>query len=323
MGRAPGLLLTSRGGLLVVIKTLSPIRAFRERGNLLVHNRQNRLPQCRVVPQTGTMTHKQWEEYGQELLRLRTEAGMTQRQLGNKVGLSHTMIGSLERARRTPNSDYSVAFDEALETGGTLSRLLRDVINRRSVPEWFRDALLVEREAVEIREFESLVIPGMLQTEDHAHSLEMAQTRRPNHDLINKYVETRCSRLPSAIERGTIVTFVIPERVLRHPVGDSAIMCRQLAHIAEKAESGEVIVQVLTGAPCLTVGFPLRVIMLETQTIAYAEGADGGVLVDRPDRVERLVERFTRLQSEALPPGLSIELIRKLEIEYAAAAGNH
>lgn len=268
------------------------------------------------------MEHKEWVEYGSELRRLREEAKLTQRQLGNKVGLSHTMIGSLERARRVPKPEYSASFDRVLETGGTFGRLLRETRSRQSAPEWFRDVLAVEGRAVEIREFESLVIPGMLQTEEYARCLEMAQTRRPNPELVDKDVETRLSRLPAVMQRGAIVSFVLPERVLTHQIGSPEVMRGQLAHIAEKVESGDVFVQVLTGAPCLTVGFPLRVIMLEKQTIAYAEGADGGVLVDNPHRVERLVQRFTRLQSEALPPSLSIELIRKLETEYAATCGN-
>ncbi|MBB4933614.1 transcriptional regulator with XRE-family HTH domain [Lipingzhangella halophila] len=268
------------------------------------------------------MANERWQYYGSELRRLRAQAGLTQRQLGSQVGLSHAMVGALERAIRVPTRDYSDAFDSALATGGALTRIWNDVTGRRDVPEWFKDVLTLEQYANEIREFESLVVPGMLQTEEYARHLESNQHQRPNPEIVDNYVETRIGRLPVTLENGALMTFVIPERVLRHQIGDVAMMRRQLGHIAGKAEGGEFIVQVLVGAPCLAAGPPFRLMDLERQTVGYAESADGGVLVDHPHRVAGMASRFVRLQSEALPPGDSVNLIRKLEDTYASALEN-
>lgn len=265
------------------------------------------------------MPLEQWENYGEALRRLREHAGMTQRQLAARVGLSHAMIGAIERAIRKPTPDYSDNFDAALATGGTLRRLWKDAQLRRDVPEWFRDALALESQAVEIREFESLVVPGILQSDEYATHLESTLRQRPDPGTVAKDVETRTGRLPALLSQGALLKFVIPERVLRHQMHSPGLMQRQLGHIAERAEAGECIVQILTEAPCLETGFPFRLIVLKDQVLAYAEGAGGGVLIEHPDKIDRLSERFVRLQSEALPPVHSTRLIRKLEDNYAAA----
>ena len=265
------------------------------------------------------MTFEQWVKYGDGLRRLREQAGLTQRQLADRVGLSHAMVGAIERAIRKPTPDYSDDFDAALATGGALRRLWKDAHLRRDVPEWFRDALALEAQAVEVREFESLVVPGILQNEEYATHLESTLRPRPAPDTVAKDVATRTGRLPDLLSRDTILKFVIPERALRHQMHGPALMQRQLGHIRKMVEADECTVQLLTEAPCLETVFPFRIIVLKEHIVAYAEGAGGGVLIDHPDQISRLSERFVRLQSEALPPNHSIRLIRKLEDNYAAA----
>jgi transcriptional regulator with XRE-family HTH domain len=77
------------------------------------------------------MDYEKWKYYGQELRRLRDRAGLTQRQLASRAGLSHGMIGALERALRAPKADYSEKFDTILETDGILSRVYRDIEQKR------------------------------------------------------------------------------------------------------------------------------------------------------------------------------------------------
>ncbi|MDS1270480.1 helix-turn-helix transcriptional regulator [Lipingzhangella sp. LS1_29] len=265
------------------------------------------------------MALDQWVKYGEELRRLREQAGMTQRQLADRVGLSHAMIGAIERAIRKPTPDYSDHFDAALETGGTLRRHWKDAHLRRDVPEWFRDALALESQAVEIREFESLVVPGILQNHEYATHLESTLRQRPDPEAVAKDAETRTARLPELVSRGALVKVVIPERVLRHQMHSPGLMQRQLGYMSQRIEAAACTVQVLTEAPCLETVFPFRIILLNDHIVAYAEGAGGGVLINHPDQVNRLVERFVRLQSEALPPAHSLRLIKKLEDNYAAA----
>lgn len=64
-----------------------------------------------------------WEQFGAELYRLRSSAGLTQRQLAEELSMHYTMVGKLERVDRIPHRERAEELDTALEAGGVLSRL--------------------------------------------------------------------------------------------------------------------------------------------------------------------------------------------------------
>ena len=118
---------------------------------------------------------------------------------------------------------------------------------------------------------------------------------------------------------GALLSFVLAENVLYNLIGGPGVMREQLAFLAELAESGQAQVQVLRRSSPLSVAYPLRLMTLRRQTVAYVEHAGGGTLIDRYEDVQRLTLRFARLQAEALPPADSATLIRKVEDDHAVA----
>jgi transcriptional regulator with XRE-family HTH domain len=62
--------------------------------------------------------------FGAELRRLRTEAGLNLRELGEKVHYSGGTIGAVEKAQRWPNPELARAVDHVLSTRDVLTRLL-------------------------------------------------------------------------------------------------------------------------------------------------------------------------------------------------------
>jgi DNA-binding XRE family transcriptional regulator len=61
--------------------------------------------------------------FGRELRRRRTQAGLTQRQLADRVRYSREMVAAVERGRRYGSHELAVRCDEVLVTGGALARL--------------------------------------------------------------------------------------------------------------------------------------------------------------------------------------------------------
>lgn len=61
--------------------------------------------------------------FGLELRRHRTLAGLTQRQLADRVRYSREMIAAVERGRRYGSAELAWRCDEILRTGGTLRGL--------------------------------------------------------------------------------------------------------------------------------------------------------------------------------------------------------
>lgn len=71
--------------------------------------------------------------FGAELRRLRTLAGMSQVDLGQKVFVSGDLIGKIEKGMRRPSPDLARLCDEVLSTGGMLSRLVGALHQERAL----------------------------------------------------------------------------------------------------------------------------------------------------------------------------------------------
>jgi transcriptional regulator with XRE-family HTH domain len=61
--------------------------------------------------------------FGLELKRSRRAAGLTQRELADRVRYSREMVAAVERGRRYGSRELAVRCDEVLGTGGILGRL--------------------------------------------------------------------------------------------------------------------------------------------------------------------------------------------------------
>src|ERR1700735_2736457 len=108
--------------------------------------------------------------FSEEVRRPRSAAGLTQDQLAERVGYSPSLVPHVEPGSRAPSLDFARRGDEALSTGGLLARL-QPFVRSEAYPAWFRDWVEVEREAVSLRWFEPLLIPGLLQTEEYARAV--------------------------------------------------------------------------------------------------------------------------------------------------------
>ncbi|MFC3998797.1 helix-turn-helix domain-containing protein [Nocardiopsis sediminis] len=259
-----------------------------------------------------------WRQFGRELRRLRELAGMTQRQLAGKVGLSHGMIGAIERSTRRPQADQSDAFDTVLETGGVPRRLWQQLAEQRHVPEWFRDVLVLELHASEIREYEPGVIPGLLQTPAYSRTLIKARCPTATPEEVEEMVRTRTARLPTILKGGRpLLWFIVKEGVFSRTVGDESIMREQLEHIAKLVTDGVIRIQVLPDSPASAEpGSSFRVMALGSAPPAvYVEHALGGEVIDKPEPVNALTTLFGMLQAEARPVLSSIDLIRRINGE--------
>jgi transcriptional regulator with XRE-family HTH domain len=170
-----------------------------------------------------------------ELRRARSTAGMSQEDLGRTINYSGSQVSAVENGQRPPTRDYLVAIDGALHAGGLFERLQSNLANFDQAPVWFRDWLVIEREATLIRWFEPLVVPGILQTQAYAHAL-MAGSVLVDDDEIDQRVAARLDRrsLLTQSKPPTVIA-LIDEGVLNRRVGSAEIMSEQCELLATSA----------------------------------------------------------------------------------------
>ncbi|MFI2373545.1 Scr1 family TA system antitoxin-like transcriptional regulator [Streptomyces sp. NPDC018964] len=258
---------------------------------------------------------------GRQIKVARERAGLSQKELGDRLGYGEETISSVERARRTPQPELLVAVDTLLECGGLLASAAEDVERaktRRRVrhPEWFRDYARLEQEAVELHDYSSLVLPGLLQTEAHANVV--FRTRQPFLDeaTIEQRVAARLDR-QQIFDRWPppFTTFTIEESVLRRPLGGWDVHREQLEALLRFGRLRSVELQVLPMErkehPSLGGPFILLTPKGKPQ-VAYLEVQHISRLITDPDEVRILAARYGSIRAQALTPEESLTLIKKM-----------
>jgi transcriptional regulator with XRE-family HTH domain len=174
---------------------------------------------------------------GKQVKVLRERAGLTQKELGDRLGYSEDLVSSLERGRRTPQREFLEAADELLDAGGLLTATIEDVEKAKAKarvrhPAWFRDYARLERDAVEINFYNNHDVPGLLQIQRRTRALYEMRKPLLSEDIIEQRVASRMDR-QEILTRWPLpmVTAVIEEVVLRRPIGGLDVHKEQLERL--------------------------------------------------------------------------------------------
>ncbi|MCX4485180.1 helix-turn-helix domain-containing protein [Streptomyces anulatus] len=263
--------------------------------------------------------------FGSRLRKLRIAAGLTQAEVGVLAHVVSSRIAQLERATGAkPTLELTRVLDKEL----VADELLIDLwpyVYREAFPDWSRAFIAYSVRAAMIRQYASHAVPGLLQTPQYARALlSMGHTLRDDEHLEE--------RLAARLDRQVRLTgpdrpelwIILDEAVLRRPVGGAAVMRGQLEKLLRMAEEPNVTIQVLPfdqGAHGSLGGSLTVLVMPDGTEVAYTEGAHYGQLTEEPDEVERFVLTYDQLRAMALPPLMSLALIRSvLEADYRAAS---
>jgi len=241
---------------------------------------------------------------GALLAVFREAAGYTQRSLAERFVVGEQQIASIEQGRRPLKPDLAEQLDELLDTKGALSEALKYMPEVDLVPLWAEEYLDREREAVAISWYESLLVPGLLQTEAYARAVFRSRVPVYDEDEIEQLVAARIERR-ELLHRKTPPTgsFVIWEAALRDCLGGKKVYVEQLRHLREYAELPGLALQVLPLGRTSHAGLGGPFILLETpeyQRLAYMETHRGSQLMADPDGVAILTQKYAMLRTQAL-----------------------
>jgi len=262
--------------------------------------------------------------FGSRVRRLRTAAGLTQAELGEKTHVVASRITQVERTSGAkPTLDLARALDQALGADDLLVDLW-PYVYRETFPDWSRAFMAHAEKAVSIHEYAAHLLPGLLQTEDYARAVLSVGLSLEGEEHLEERLSARLGRQ----ERLTApdnpdLWVVLDEAVLRRPIGGRAVMRAQLARLLEAAAERHITVQVLPfdQGEHDVMGGSLTVLALPDGTeVAYTEGAHYGQLVEDPQDVGRFRLTYDRLRAAALPPLMSLDMIRSaMEGTYRGA----
>ncbi|GHF91497.1 helix-turn-helix domain-containing protein [Streptomyces filamentosus] len=249
-------------------------------------------------------------------LRLRREAaGMRAADFGAILGYSEGLVYKIEGGKRIPRPEFLDKSDEVLGADGLLSAMKEDVAKVR-YPKKVRTLAKMESKAVEISVYECNLIPGLLQTPEHARAaIEAAQPPYSQSD-VERMVAGRMSR-QSVFERdpAPALSFVLEEALLRRPLGGTMVWRRQLERLLEMGRLRHVTFQVMPLHSEVHSGLDGRIELLkfvDGTAVGRSDGAFAGRAVSDAKQLRILELRYGTIRAQALPPGESLALIEQL-----------
>ncbi len=268
-------------------------------------------PRKRTRPNATTM-----KMVGKQVAAGRTAKNLTQQQLAELVNLDMETIASIEQGRRALMPNVAELMDLHLGLPGLLAVAAYEMPERDASPPWSEEYMDLEKHAIAINWYESMVIPGILQTENYMRSLFRCRLPAFLPEEIETLIARRLSRVQLLHEHHPPnVSFIISETGLRDRIGGDATWAEQVRHLLACMEIPHVTVQVLplgqTYHPALSGSFT----MLETpehQHFGYFEGQRGSKLVTDPNDVSILAQRYAMLRTQALNPSETEGLLDRM-----------
>ncbi len=267
---------------------------------------------------------------------LREKADLTGEEVGTKVERSGSWVSRVETGRvGTRGRD----LNELLDLYQVVDPAVRDELlglaregKQRGWWSKYADTLSgayatyigFEAEAAELLGYETLVMHGLLQTEDYARAIFGAAEPPNTPDEIESKVKVRIQRQQEALtgpKRLTKLWVILDESVLRRRIGGPEVLRDQLKHLLDVSNYTNVTIQTISfdagPHPGLIGSFSLvRFPSSDDPDIAYIEGVTGGIFAEAEDALS-YQEVFDHLRAAALSPIASRHLIEKLRAEVA------
>ncbi|GGZ70945.1 helix-turn-helix domain-containing protein [Streptomyces bluensis] len=266
---------------------------------------------------------------GSELRRLREAAGLSGEQAAEVLECSKGKISRVE----TGMSGIRIAELRALLQAygvddGELTQALMEMARegrRRNwwnqyesvLPPGFADLAELESKAMSLHSWETVLVPGLLQTPDYMRVLFRRGRIEPPEDEVEAHVRGRLHRQQILHGAGTPeLWFVLYEAVLHAKFGGPDVMGEQLLQLAQMAQRDHVTLQVLpystdshrgVNGPFGIVGMPdpgMDVVRTET--------ALSSLYVQDDTQVAAYKLMFDQLRAVALGPGPSLKLVRDM-----------
>ncbi|MEV0182558.1 helix-turn-helix transcriptional regulator [Streptomyces sp. NPDC050625] len=257
---------------------------------------------------------------GAELRHARERRGLSQEQLGQRLFVSGSFIGQLEAGTRRMQPEFARMLDEVLETDGFFARNCGAAAKSKYEPP-FEEVVEAEAQATAIRQYTSLLIPGLLQTPAYARAVDRPWAPMASEEAIEEWVEGRMERA-RLLDHPTkpVLWTVLDEAALHRKIGGPAVMAEALRHVAGMAHRNRIIMQVLpfnVGAHAAMQGSLKLMEFADAPPLVYCEGVRSGRMEDDPATVAQLRFVYDLLVASALSQEKSLALIEALAQDYA------
>ncbi|NJC68175.1 helix-turn-helix domain-containing protein [Planosporangium thailandense] len=278
---------------------------------------------------TGSPTVRR-RRLGSELKRLREEAGKSRDEVAGVLGMSVPTISRIEAGRTGVRLFVVRAM---LDLYGVADEGLREELEGHAragsrqgwwsqyasaVNSGYATYIGLEADAREVRDYEALVVPGLLQTEAYARAT-VQPVGLPDlpGDVVEQRVRVRMERQQRLRGEAPLeIRAIIDEAVIRRVVGGRHVMREQLKRLAEEARRPNVRLQVVPFAggaewPGMIGSFTILSFPEHADPdVVYVEGLTGDTFVEG-DATARYSVLFDGLSAAGASYAESLRMIEE------------
>jgi transcriptional regulator with XRE-family HTH domain len=259
---------------------------------------------------------------------LREKAGMTGEEVGAAIERSGSWVSRVETGRvGLRGRDLHDLLDlYRLDDAGVRDELLALAREGKQRGWWskYADTLSgpyatyigFESEAAELLVYETLVVHGLLQTEEYARVVSGSTIPSIQEEAVERRVQVRMAR-QTLLDRDTPLRLwaILDEAVLHRRIGGTSVLRGQLRHLLDAGERPNITIQVLPFSggsnPGMIGSFTIvRFPVEEDPDIVYVESVAGDIFEESEDTNWYNVV-FDHLRAAALGPAESSQLIEK------------
>ena len=274
-----------------------------------------------------TPTQRQ-QRLGSEVRKIRTSAGMSTTYAAGLLGLDSGKISYMESGQRTISAERLRTL--ACNCHCTDEKYVEALVEmtqrepkgwweqyRGILPHGLLDIAELEANSARMRATNTVHVPGVLQTWDHALAVFRAVLPPLPEEEIGLRLAHRAKRQHLFVgDCPPAYAVVVHEAALRMQFGGPRVTRAQLEHLLDMSERDNIVIQVM---PFAHGSFPGA-----GQNLLYAEGpvpqldtvqidnAHGPDFLHAEGQLAKYRAQLDRLEETALPPGKSRDFIRDI-----------
>jgi transcriptional regulator with XRE-family HTH domain len=277
-----------------------------------------------------------------ELKAARLNTGLTQEQVAKAMEWSLSKMNRIEKAKSSISindlkallSLYDITEPARVEELLALARAVTRARTARQSSWWksysdvappeLLELIDYESAASAISQFETMFVPGILQTEEYASAvLQAFYDEKSAAERVAALVDLRTRRRDLLTsENAPKFIFVLDESVIHRLVGDSAITSQQLQHLVSVAKLPNVTIQIVPFTAGIHPGMtgPFELIQFADapdENIVFREITSSDTISDDPAETQNYLEAFERIAGVSLKPSDSVDRLREAVGEAA------
>ncbi len=256
------------------------------------------------------------------LRRAREHHGLTTRDLADRISRNQGEISRWETGDRAPKPEHVAQFLTALGISGDRYDEVMSLAHDVTAPLWVASSLPAQRQqlaayiemeqsAAALTEVSPMLIPGLLQTQDYAHSI--MSTANLSSDEVVTRVAIRMGRR-DVIRRPDPVRFnaFIGETAIYQLIGNRAVMVEQFRYLLEMARKPNITMRIVRfdsgWYPGLEGAF-MFIVSEDWTPIVHLELRRSSTFLHQEDVVSAYRQALDTIDKVALTPEASARLI--------------